>query len=1433
MKIYRPNGAPIQTAMGISLTVYDLIPTLLKRMVGDERRLNRLFLMERGKERIMDIRELPLNLICRRMTEAGYSWNDGRILLSGDRLAFLLKFIFRDPDMGLGRRSLTADAPYQIPESELRLHNFETLDLSGRSLRTIPVALHQHADQIISLKLSRNPMIDLPLDFVEACTSLCDLRLSNMSMRKIPANLVAAKALKRLDLSSNHIKIKELENANLQLIPELRGLLLHNNLLKDLPQKFADFENLLNLNISSNRLPTIPDVVLQIKTLTELDVSFNYITDLPTNVGDMTSLQRFLFVGNSIKSIPNSFWKLRNLEHVDCRRNQIGDLGIVMNLPRLETLNADHNAIHLLDLSMGKHVMKIDLSNNEITKVMVSLPPFGSTSLQLTTLDVSYASLTTLDGAVLRNLPTLVTLRIQHNSLAYLPDSIEELVHLETLICYENRLQRLPDTIGKLSKLITLDAHSNNLREVPVAIWQCPSLCILNLSSNFLTTFPVPPLIPLYPMPDQTGRIADPPKNYDASHVISSILYPPLMFSLENLSISENKISSIDSLRNISFFRSLLSLNLSYNDISDLPKGFFRKMYRLEEFHICGNDLTMIPGHEEFSNLRELRRLFLSGNKLTSLPAELGRLKRLKVMDVSNNCLRYNINNYGYDWNWNNNEDLYYLNLSGNKRFQVKRDNRHTFGSSRSSRELHNPLSGFSSVPKLRILGLMDVTVTASDLPDEHEDRRVRSTSSLVGGLGYGIADSLNIDDSMTMLDLVHEFPPINGTSRALFAMFGNAKPPKLPIGVSPNKHAKFLHDHFIPFFQNQLDHPYLQESNHFAVDVLRRSFLGLHQTIHDMWFPPVQRKASMASVAGGLPTVNVDSGTARTGCSGLVVYIEGNRLFAANVGSAHGVISRKGQPFLVTRIHCPWDEDELKRMRKSEGWVSPEGLVNNEVDVSRSFGYYQLLPVVNASPDIVEYEISETDEYLVLGNRALWDFVSYQTAVDIASGRGEPSMIAQKLRDFAISYGSTGNIMVMVVRLKDYHERPLVRTPSMIESDSPFSPALYIPKSNHMVVDKSVRRAEPEVPPPTGHIALVFTDIRNSTPLWELNPGMPAAIQIHNDLMRRRLRECGGYEFKTEGDAFLCSFPTIMAAVWFCLSVQNQLLQENWPKEILECEDGKVIVDSEGNVLWKGISVRMGIHSGTPVCLQDPVTHRMDYYGPVINRAARVSGLAKGGQIFCSAEVVQEIKASVLEAIEKTSLSKSQPAKAIAEVKQLGVIIKEVGEMKLKGLEVPEFISAIYTPGLEGRHDFDAEEDPAPASVYLDVAHVREIGMLCLRLEALTSGRIFKPSNTARDLNLTIPLEDDPEDEDNPELWRDLEVDPENLLPPMTTRWTDHDLLTTLDSFTCRIQNALQTLIKAYEADRINAPNIMNVLRNAGLDADTLLVMAELIGHS
>ncbi|KAF9449578.1 hypothetical protein P691DRAFT_667167 [Macrolepiota fuliginosa MF-IS2] len=1288
VRVYSPNGIYHSVVLGINLTVDDLLSALRRRTWMNDS--GWLVLRERGKERTLNTHEVPFDIICRRMTEAGYSWNDGLILLNGEHMSFLLKFVCCDPDLSISHRPFTSGLHgHRSQDNEIHLETFDYVDFTGRSLRTIPIVLHQHADQIISLKLTRNPMIDLPLDFLEACTQIRDLRLSNMSMRRIPAGLAAAKQLRRLDLASNYIKLKRLEEGRLHRIPELMSLYLQNNLLKDLPTSFAEFEFLATLNVSNNQLKVIPDVVTKIATLNDLDVSFNALETLPLNIGDLHALERFLCVGNMISEVPNTFCRLKGLEYVDCRRNRIVDLTVVMNLPRLKSLFADHNAIHLLDLSVGLSLTTVDVSHNEITRVIVSLPPFDSASLCLTMLDLSNASLTILGPGVLDKLTTLRVLKLQHNTLSYIPDTLGELAQLEALYCYDNRLIKLPDTIGKLARLKLVDAHNNNLREIPTTIWHCSALTNLNLSSNFVVTFPVPTIIPIQgePVSSVNGHTVEVPEEYNHDHVILGHLYPPLSFSLEYLFISENKLSDSEGLQNIAFLRALLAINLSYNEIDNLPTGFFRGMPKLREVYLCGNEMPTLPA-EDLGRLRGLHTLYLSGNKLTVLPMELSRLNQLVVIDVSNNDLRYNVNNHEFDWNWNYNRSLRYLNLSGNRRLAIRPGGRPA-GISWSSHERQhtmNSLSSFVNLRRLRNLGLMDITITGSNLPDENDNRRIRSTASIVGGLGYGISDCLGREHALTMLDLVHEFP--GHPNRALFAMFGNIGPPKaLPPGISPNRHAKYLHDHFLDFFQNQMDHSHMLEGKHMAVDALRRSFLGLHQAMHNQLFTVMTRKTSAGS-ANSAPMVNVDPVTARGGCSGLVVYIEGRKLFSANVGTALGVISRKGQPLLVSKKHDPWNPEELRRIRKSEGWISPSGLVNDEVDVSRSFGYYHMLPVIHASPDIYEYDISDVDEFLIMGNRGLWDYVDFQMAVDIASTRNDPALVAQQLRDVAMSYGSIGNIMVMVIRLKDVHDKSIPHRPTLLGSGLEFPPMTHTLRMNHPVTDKNIRRVKSEIAPPTGHVALVFTDIKNSAHLWEVNPGMPAAIQLHNELMRRQLRICGGYESKSQGHMFLCSFPTVMAAVWFCLSMQVHLLYEHWPKEFLECEDGQPIEDSSGNLIARGMSVHMGIHCGAPLCVQNPVTFRMDYLGPVINRAALVSGLARGGQILCSAEVIREIKALVLETVPKTEFSRSQPPKAIDGVKQLGVVIKDIGNQKLEGLEAPEFLSAIYPFGLEGRHN-------------------------------------------------------------------------------------------------------------------------------------------------
>ena len=135
----------------------------------------------------------------------------------------------------------------------------------------------------------------------------------------------------------------------------------------------------------------------------------------------------------------------------------------------------------------------------------------------------------------------------------------------------------------------------------------------------------------------------------------------------------------------------------------------------------------------------------------------------------------------------------------------------------------------------------MDVTITTTsadatvDIPDENDDRRVRTSSSTVCGMAYGIADALGRHDSLNMLDLVHEFPGRKG--EAIFAMFGRAQlPANLLPGSSVNRLSKFLHDRFVSQLLLQLDtlDPHRGEV---IPDALRRTFLKLNQDLHDTLF--------------------------------------------------------------------------------------------------------------------------------------------------------------------------------------------------------------------------------------------------------------------------------------------------------------------------------------------------------------------------------------------------------------------------------------------------------------------------------------------------------------------------------------------------------------------------------------------------------------------
>lgn len=1370
--------------------------------------VHRMFVRDKGAERPLGESEKPGMLQRRRLLQAGYTEDDLLSDLGRDDNSFLLRFVYR-PD------SVTKIDSAALGSTET---DFRALDLENRNLEMVPISLYRRAEWIQSLNLSGNPMTELPEDFINILTNLTTLRMSRLALKRVPPSIRSSQTLTHLDLSDN--RIPELAHAALDEIPRLRSLKIQNNRLHDLPAYFARMDTLMDLNISNNRFDVFPIVLCQMKSLAQLDVSFNTISELPDELGQLAELQRLVLVGNNIVALPSSMSKLVNLQAVDVRRNMLQDVAAVFTLPKLEVLQCEENSLRNLQATIGPQLSRLNIGKNALSKASFTAEGTGV----LTSLDLTSANLSKLDDDVLRRLPNLTHLVLDRNNFIVLPETIGQLRKLTSLSCTHNVLGTLPESIGQLSMLQELHVHNNNMKSLPDSIWRCGALHTLNLTSNLLEGFPDVPRIAgatsasvdltasgtnpstnaLSPPPSNgnTLSIEEQRKGSTSSSTSGAIASanasakPPLAHSLICLRMGDNKLSE-EVFEVLAQLPNLEVLNLSCNEIFELPASSLRCHAKLTELYMSCNCLSTLPA-DELPGLQNLRILHLNGNKLSTLPAELGQVKSLVNLDVGNNLLKYNISNRQYDWNWNSNPSLRYLNLSGNKRFEIKSNPVVRAIESndpyRSSRRTMVDTSDFSNLTHLRSLGLMDVTVTLQQMPDEHDDRRVRTSLSHINQMAYGISDALGKNEHLSVVDMVTpEFR--NMPNECLFGIFagrehGRAYSSRIAYHLSD--WTKFRIAWEIesrrPRGSSTFSSPQETEVPH----ILRRAFLRMEKEFADLLMAEASRRVS-ETMAGQydptfatplLPLHKPEQSTValaqrhtlnwKAGASAVVGYLVDRTLFIANVGDALAVLSKNSTAHLISTRHDPFDREETLRIRSAEGWVSLQGQVNDKLNISRAFGHYHLEPIVNAAPAVHTVHLTDSDEFIILANHTLWDKMSYQTAVDVARmERNDPMVAAQKLRDVAISFGAEDSIMVMVIAIGDLFDkaRQSKNTGAAFESPLEMAAARKATRrgreERNIPGDLTLARLEREVAPPIGQVALVFTDIKNSTSLWETNGGMQTAMRLHNSLLRRQLRNIGGYEVKTEGDAFMVSFPSVTSALLWCFNVQLQLLRENWPQELLECEDGKEVYDANGELIYRGLSVRMGLHWGSPVCEADPITRRMDYFGPMVNRASRISGAADGGQILASRDAIAEFT-TLLNAFDASTKKKSDPNQAEAQpdeedededesetlrmmhpnvsrdvtlLRRMGFGISDMGEKRLKGLETPEFLNLVYPTQLAGRQSTDNEGGqvaiPNPATMQpprvfeptvqlLSIDEIKQLGYLCLRLESLSEGRVF-----------------------------------------------------------------------------------------------------------
>jgi predicted ATPase/DNA-binding SARP family transcriptional activator/class 3 adenylate cyclase len=172
--------------------------------------------------------------------------------------------------------------------------------------------------------------------------------------------------------------------------------------------------------------------------------------------------------------------------------------------------------------------------------------------------------------------------------------------------------------------------------------------------------------------------------------------------------------------------------------------------------------------------------------------------------------------------------------------------------------------------------------------------------------------------------------------------------------------------------------------------------------------------------------------------------------------------------------------------------------------------------------------------------------------------------------------------------------------------------PALAAPAAPLVVGEGQHKVGWPPAPAPaadrlpTGVVTFLLTDIEASSGLWERDAdSMAAALELHDELIRGSVDAHGGWLLKAkgEGDATLSVFRRASDAVVCAVELQSVLRDAAWPGGL-------------------DLRVRIALHTG------EAHERGGDYFGPALNRAARLRSLACGGAILIShatVEIVQE----------------------------------------------------------------------------------------------------------------------------------------------------------------------------------------------------------------
>ncbi|XP_017875246.2 PH domain leucine-rich repeat-containing protein phosphatase 2 [Ceratina calcarata] len=781
-----------------------------------------------------------------------------------------------------------------------------------------------------------------------------------------------------IQLSSCPIQL-DLSNGGLSRIPDsaiafpaIEELVLSQNQLTNANNNLPllhRFPKLHILHLEGNELRKIPRELLELTGLTYLNLSDNKIEKIPADVSQLINLQELILDRNGIRELPPELAELKNLRNISLAGNCLTSLPSLFNMRALALTDvlsrSEHSRNCKDERNNQNNLYKVNLRNNQL-KGNIILGNYGN----LTHLDVSENSIEKLDISALHELRSV---RCARNILTELTVCGRNLV---SLIAGNNKLKKL--TIEPVPvNLEHLDVSYNNLDALPEWTPDLPLLRALFASHNALTALPdrlltQPSRLEVLHLPHNRLQALPPPrKPLNIVHLTlqdNALTALPTSFftnteKMKVLNLSNNRLSEFphfgEGNKNRHTNHSLEKLYLTANCLTDTALDTLAKFTCLRVLHIAYNTLDTLP-ESCISSWRGLEELVLSGNRLQYLPDNMANLRHLRVLRVHSNRLLTCPT-------FNKTASLKVLDLAHN---QLDRVNLATlvpphlqFLDISCNSRLHVDPRQFQVYRSQRPISLVDVSgQNRPSLPSHpHQQEIVSAEKSSEQPWRLGFSETAGFRERLYVSQVrMPSFCNIEG----LFGIFDGGSNQEAPSALQE----------MIP--RLLLEERTVRET---SKEYLKYTLLSAHRELKEKG----QRYGIDATL---VHIVKIQSQP------GYPKAPTKYSLKVATSGDAKAVLCRAAGPLIL---------------------APPK-----KVSIKNQLGNAAMFPLVVPDPAFEEVDLEDDDEFVIIGNKRLWEVLSIQEAVREARAEASPVLAAKRLQDLAQAYGAEDNLSIIVVRL-------------------------------------------------------------------------------------------------------------------------------------------------------------------------------------------------------------------------------------------------------------------------------------------------------------------------------------------------------------------------------------------------------------------------------